>query len=64
MEKPSINCVVKSETLTVGELEKVRKQVREWEERGYLKMAILYHLGQNYTVSGSYEPNGFVITLS
>lgn len=64
MKKPSINCVVKSETLTTEELEKVRKQVEKWNAEECMNMTILYYLGQNYTVSGTYEGDEFVINLS
>lgn len=57
-------CRVESKTLSEEQLERARKQVKEWEDGDCLKMAILHHLGQTYTVSGTYEGDEFVINLS
>lgn len=55
---------VESETLTSEELKEKRKKVELWQNYGYSKMAIFYFLGQNYSVTGTYDNEEFVITLA
>ena len=55
---------VESKTLTTPELTQVWAQVRKMNEQSYSKMAIMYYLSKNYTVSGSKENEDFVINLS
>lgn len=51
-------------TITTEELTQMRMAVAEMEKNQWLKMTMLYYIGQAYSVSGTYEGEDFVITLS
>lgn len=55
---------VKSNTLSQTDLAGKRNRVKKLEDAGYSNMAILYLMSEKNSVSGVYEGEDFVITLS
>ena len=58
------NVSVHSNTFTGSALDIMQQKVFRMLNEGYSKMAIMYFLGQNYSVSGMIEDGTFIINVN